>query len=126
MTRSSRLHLLRSTQRRQAKNAATQAEEEIAPRQDAPLAALVFKTTADPYVGKLTYFRVYGGLFSSDSRVFNTAKGQEERIGQIYVMRGVKSLPPSPATLARCLPSAARAILVIKAARSRLRRLYNC
>jgi elongation factor G len=76
-----------------AKNAATQAEEEIAPRQDAPLAALVFKTTADPYVGKLTYFRVYGGLFSSDSRVFNATKGQEERIGQIYVMRGKEQIP---------------------------------
>jgi len=75
-----------------AKNAATQAEEEIDPRQDAPLAALVFKTTADPYVGKLTYFRVYGGLFSSDSRVFNAAKGQEERIGQIYVMRGKEQI----------------------------------
>ena len=76
-----------------ARNAATQAEEEIAPRQDAPLAALVFKTTADPYVGKLTYFRVYGGLFSSDSRVFNATKGQEERIGQIYVMRGKEQIP---------------------------------
>jgi elongation factor G len=76
-----------------ARNAATQAEEEIAPRQDAPLAALVFKTTADPYVGKLTYFRVYGGLFSSDSRVFNATKDQEERIGQIYVMRGKEQIP---------------------------------
>jgi elongation factor G len=76
-----------------AKNPVTQAEEEIAPRQDAPLAALVFKTTADPYVGKLTYFRVYGGMLASDSRVFNANKGQEERIGQIYVMRGKEQIP---------------------------------
>ena len=76
-----------------AKNSATQAEESIEPRQDAPLAALIFKTTADPYVGKLTYFRVYGGLLSSDSRVFNANKGQEERIGQIYVMRGKEQIP---------------------------------
>jgi len=76
-----------------AKNAATQAEETIEPRPDAPLAALVFKTTADPYVGKHTYFRVYGGLLSSDSRVFNSIKGQEERIGQIYVMRGKEQIP---------------------------------
>jgi len=76
-----------------AQNPATQAEEEVAPRQDAPLAALVFNTTADPYVGKLTYFRVYGGLLSSDSRVFNANKGQEERIGQIYVMRGKEQIP---------------------------------
>jgi elongation factor G len=76
-----------------AKNSATQAEETIEPRQDAPLAALIFKTTADPYVGKLTYFRVYGGLLSSDSRVFNANKDQEERIGQIYVMRGKEQIP---------------------------------
>ena len=76
-----------------AKSPVTNAEEQIAPRQDAPLAALVFKTTADPYVGKLTYFRVYGGLLSSDSRVFNANKGQEERIGQIYVMRGKEQVP---------------------------------
>jgi len=76
-----------------ARNPATQAEEEIPPRQDAPLAAFVFKTTADPYVGKLTYFRVYGGLLTSDSRVFNANKDQEERIGQIYVMRGKEQIP---------------------------------
>ena len=76
-----------------AKNSATQAEEKIEPRQDGPLAALVFKTTADPYVGKLTYFRVYGGLLSSDSRIFNANKDQEERIGQIYVMRGKEQIP---------------------------------
>ena len=77
-----------------------EAEENIAPRQDAPLAALVFKTTADPYVGKLTYFRVYGGLLSSDSRVFNANKGQEERIGQIYVMRGKEQIPSPPSSRA--------------------------
>jgi len=65
-----------------AKNAATLAEEDIAPREDGPLAALVFKTTADPYVGKLTYFRVYGGLLASDSRVFNANKGQEDASGR--------------------------------------------
>lgn len=78
-----------------AKNAATLAEEDIAPREDAPLAALVFKTTADPYVGKLTYFRVYGGLLASDSRVYNANKSQEERIGQIYVMRGKEQIAVS-------------------------------
>jgi len=75
-----------------AKNPATQTEEEVIAREDAPLAALVFKTTADPYVGKLTYFRVYGGILASDSRVFNANKGQEERIGQIYVMRGKEQI----------------------------------
>jgi elongation factor G len=68
-------------------------EEEIGPSELAPLAALVFKTTADPYVGKLTYFRVYGGLMESDERVYNSRAEEEERLGQIYVMRGKEQLP---------------------------------
>lgn len=59
----------------------------------APLAALVFKTTADPYVGKLTYFRVYSGTMHSDTRVFNASKGVEERLGQLFVMRGKTQEP---------------------------------
>ena len=47
-------------------------EEQIEPNELAPLAVLVFKTTADPFVGKLTYFRVYGGMMQSDSRVYNS------------------------------------------------------
>src|SRR3990170_3393308 len=54
----------------------------------APLAALVFKTTADPYVGKLTYFRVYSGSIFSNSQVWNATKGSEERIGQLFMIRG--------------------------------------
>jgi elongation factor G len=53
-----------------------------------PLAALVFKTSADPYVGKLTYFRVYAGTFASNSQVWNSNRGEVERIGQVYLMRG--------------------------------------
>lgn len=73
-------------------------EEKIAPENSGPLAALIFKTTADPYVGKLTYFRVYRGTMASDSRVFNSRTSEEERLGQLYVMRGkeqisVDSLP---------------------------------
>jgi elongation factor G len=59
----------------------------------APLSALVFKTTADPYVGKLTYFRVYSGVMHSDSRVFNANKGEEERLGQLFTMRGKTQEP---------------------------------
>ncbi|HHW42019.1 MAG TPA: elongation factor G [Syntrophomonadaceae bacterium] len=55
--------------------------------QDAP-AALVFKTMADPYVGKLSFFRVFEGTMKSDSVVFNANKEKEEKIGQIFVMRG--------------------------------------
>lgn len=54
----------------------------------APLAALVFKTTADPYVGKLTFFRVYNGTFHANSQVWNTNKNAAERIGQIYTIKG--------------------------------------
>jgi elongation factor G len=48
----------------------------------------VFKTLADPYVGKLTYFRVFSGAMESDSRVFNASRGEEERLGQLYFLRG--------------------------------------
>jgi elongation factor G len=68
-------------------------EEQIEPDELAPLAALIFKTTADPYVGKLTYFRVYGGMMQSDSRVYNSRAEEEERLGQIYVMRGKEQMP---------------------------------
>jgi elongation factor G len=58
------------------------------PSQEAPLAALVFKTTADPYVGKLTYFRVYNGVISSNSQAWNANQNTAERIGQLLMMRG--------------------------------------
>ncbi len=62
--------------------------EKIKPGQDAPLAALVFKTSADPYVGKLTYFRVYHGAIDSNSQVWNATRGEIERIGQLFILRG--------------------------------------
>jgi len=68
-------------------------EEELPPDEAGPLAALVFKTAADPYVGKLTYFRVYSGTMVSDARVFNSRAREEERIGQLYVMRGKEQIP---------------------------------
>jgi len=68
-------------------------EEQIEPNELAPLAALIFKTTADPYVGKLAYFRVYGGMMESDSRVYNSRAEEEERLGQLYVMRGKEQTP---------------------------------
>ena len=48
----------------------------------------VFKTTADPFVGKLTYFRVVAGTVAADTHLWNADKGKEERLGQLYVMRG--------------------------------------
>lgn len=61
---------------------------EIDAGESAPLAALVFKTTADPYVGKLTYFRVYNGTFTGNSQVWNASQNAAERIGQLYIMKG--------------------------------------
>jgi elongation factor G len=56
------------------------------------LGALVFKTTADPFVGKQTFFRVLSGTLNSDSRVFNANKNAEERVGQLYLMRGKEQI----------------------------------
>lgn len=52
------------------------------------LAALVFKTLADPHVGRLSYFRVYSGTFRSNSQVFNPGKEKGERVGQLFYVRG--------------------------------------
>src|ERR671916_744306 len=56
------------------------------PKDDVPFAALAFKIMADPFVGKLTYFRVYSGKLSSGSRVLNTSTGKTERVGRILMM----------------------------------------
>lgn len=53
-----------------------------------PLAAQVFKTAADPYVGKLTYLRVICGVFKGDTHVWNANRGADERVGQVFVPRG--------------------------------------
>ena len=53
---------------------------------DAPFAALAFKIATDPYVGKLTFFRVYSGVLSSGSYVYNATKGKRERVGRILQM----------------------------------------
>lgn len=60
---------------------------------DEPFSAFVFKTMADPYVGRLNLFKVLSGVFSSDSRVFNASKQKEERIGQLYMVKGKQQEP---------------------------------
>jgi elongation factor G len=66
---------------------------ERAPDEKEPFSALVFKTTSDPYTGKITIFRVYSGVLNSDSTIYNSTKGVEERIGQIYELEGKKQHP---------------------------------
>ena len=56
------------------------------PDDDQPFAALAFKIMADPYVGKLTYFRVYSGKLDAGGRVLNVTTGRTERIGRILMM----------------------------------------
>jgi elongation factor G len=63
-----------------------------------PLAAQVFKTTADPYVGKLTYLRVFSGTLKADSHAWNANKGADERIGQLFTVRGKAQEPTAQLT----------------------------
>jgi len=66
----------------------TQNEVELPADPEGPQAAFVFKTVADPYVGKISYFRVYSGTFKSDSRVWNSRAEAEERVSQLFFPRG--------------------------------------
>ncbi len=68
-------------------------EEELTASDSGPLAAYVWKTTADPFVGKQTFFRVYSGMVTSDSRVWNQNKGVEERFGTVSIPRGKENIP---------------------------------
>ncbi len=61
-------------------------EEERVSSDDAPYAALAFKIATDPYVGNLTFFRVYSGVLKSGDAVFNSVKDKKERIGRILQM----------------------------------------
>jgi elongation factor G len=56
------------------------------PDDDAPFAALAFKVMADPYVGKLTYFRVYSGKLAAGSRILNASNDRTERVGRLLMM----------------------------------------
>ena len=63
-------------------------EETLAAGPAGPLAALVFKTAADPFVGKLTYLRVLSGTLRGDSHVWNANQESDERVGQLIALRG--------------------------------------
>ena len=67
-------------------------EEKLTVSDSSPLAAYVWKTTADPFVGKITYFRIYSGSISSDSRIWNQTKSTEERLGTLHVLRGKEQI----------------------------------
>ncbi|OPL14835.1 MAG: elongation factor G [Firmicutes bacterium ML8_F2] len=69
-------------------------EEEVTRKTspDEPLSAFVFKTLADPYVGRINYFRVYSGSIKPDSQIYNSTKETVERFGQVFSMRGKNQL----------------------------------
>ena len=67
-------------------NPDTGEDDERASNDDLPFSALAFKIMADPYVGKLAFFRVYSGKLTSGSYVYNSTKGKKERIGRILQM----------------------------------------
>ncbi|MEN6330446.1 MAG: elongation factor G [Smithella sp.] len=62
--------------------------EERIPSEDAPFSAIVFKTIADPYAGRLTLFRVYSGKLNSDTAVFNSSKKITEKFGHVFFLEG--------------------------------------
>jgi len=67
-------------------------EETLTASDSGPLAVYVWKTTADPFVGKQTYFRVYSGSVAADSRLWNSVTSNEERFGTLYIPRGKETL----------------------------------
>jgi elongation factor G len=69
-----------------------QGEEMLENKDSGPLAAYVWKTTADPFVGKLTYLRVFSGVLSADTRIWNHSRDEEERLGSLHVMQGKEQI----------------------------------
>ena len=63
--------------------------------ENSPVAAFVFKTIADPYVGRLSIFKVVSGTLTSDSTLLNSNKQMQEKISQLYILRGKKQMPVS-------------------------------
>ncbi|HEV8344105.1 MAG TPA: elongation factor G [Candidatus Binatia bacterium] len=72
------------------KHPTSQKEETRPARDDAPFSALAFKIMTDPFVGTLTFFRVYSGALFSGSSVYNSSKGKRERIGRLLKMHANK------------------------------------
>ncbi|MBO4637956.1 MAG: elongation factor G [Clostridiales bacterium] len=72
--------------------------EEVGCSVDDPLAAFVFKTIADPFVGKISIFKVNAGSLKGNSTVYNATKEKEERIGNVFFLQGNKQIPATEIT----------------------------
>ncbi|MFO8101688.1 MAG: elongation factor G [Dehalococcoidia bacterium] len=70
-------------------------DKSLPPDENAPTAAFVFKTTTDPYVGKMTYLRAFSGSVDSNSTIWNTNKGKAEKVAQLFTVRGKTQEPAS-------------------------------
>ena len=68
-------------------------EETLKPSDGEPLAAYTWKTTADPFVGKMTYFRVFSGSIQADAHVWNQNKNADERMSGLHFQRGKEVIP---------------------------------
>lgn len=68
-------------------------DEELSASDSNPLAVYAWKTTADPFVGKITYLRIYSGMLTSDMRIWNQSKEIEERFGNLNLLRGKEPIP---------------------------------
>ena len=66
---------------------------EVECKAEDPLAAFVFKTIADPFVGRISIFKVNAGIIKANSTVYNATKGKEEKIGNLFYMVGKKQIP---------------------------------
>ena len=75
------------------KKPGTDAEENRLPEESAPFSALVFKTIADPYAGRLTLFRVYSGTLRADQPLFNASRKVTERIASLFFLEGKTQKP---------------------------------
>jgi len=67
-------------------------EEKLTASDTGPLAAYTWKTTADPFVGKMTYFRIFSGSVQGDAHVWNQNKGAEERMSGLHIQRGKEQI----------------------------------
>ncbi|MEA1927539.1 MAG: elongation factor G, partial [Candidatus Auribacterota bacterium] len=67
-------------------------DDAISPDKDAPFCARVFKSIIDPFVGQLSYLRIWSGKLTPDSEVYNSSSGKKERIGHIYLIKGKEQI----------------------------------
>lgn len=74
------------------KDPVTQADKTIKITEENPFSAIVFKTLVDPFIGKISFFKVNSGVLRKDAEVLNTSKNKKERISQVITMQGSKQM----------------------------------